>query len=75
MRPGDNIMCHAFPPYPAGRLPLPSRSGEPGRFDDEEWAFRLQAFRNAGTRDPIGYAERPEFSEARITPFSAETTE
>jgi 7-cyano-7-deazaguanine synthase len=26
-------------------------------------AFRLQAFRNAGTQDPIEYAERPEFSE------------
>jgi len=25
-------------------------------------AFRLEAFRNAGSRDPIGYAERPEFS-------------
>lgn len=25
-------------------------------------AFRLEAFRNAGSRDPITYAERPEFS-------------
>lgn len=24
-------------------------------------AFRLEAFRNAGARDPIGYAERPNF--------------
>lgn len=25
-------------------------------------AFRLEAFRNAGSRDPITYAERPDFS-------------
>ena len=28
----------------------------------EACAFRLEGFRNAGSCDPIAYAERPEFS-------------
>ena len=38
------------------------RDEEPACGTCDACAFRLEAFRNAGSRDPIGYAERPEFS-------------
>jgi len=38
------------------------RDEEPACGTCDACAFRLEAFRNAGSRDPIAYAERPEFS-------------
>ena len=38
------------------------RDEEPACGTCDACAFRLEAFRNAGMRDPIGYAKRPEFS-------------
>ena len=38
------------------------RSEEPACGTCDACAFRLEAFRNAGSRDPITYAERPDFS-------------
>lgn len=38
------------------------RDDEPACGTCDACAFRLEAFRNAGSRDPIAYAERPKFS-------------
>ena len=38
------------------------RDNEPACGTCDACAFRLEAFRNAGTQDPIEYAERPTFS-------------
>ena len=38
------------------------RDNEPACGTCDACAFRLEAFRSAGARDPIEYAERPEFS-------------
>ncbi|OYR42212.1 7-cyano-7-deazaguanine synthase [Halorubrum sp. Ib24] len=38
------------------------RDEEPACGTCDACAFRLEAFRNAGSRDPVAYAERPEFS-------------
>ena len=38
------------------------RDNEPACGTCDACAFRLEAFRNAGTQDPIKYAERPTFS-------------
>ena len=38
------------------------RDDEPACGTCDACAFRLEAFRNAGSRDPIAYAERPDFS-------------
>lgn len=38
------------------------RDEEPACGTCDACAFRLEAFRDAGTRDPISYAERPEFN-------------
>lgn len=38
------------------------RDEEPACGTCDACAFRLEAFRNAGSRDPTAYAERPEFS-------------
>lgn len=39
------------------------RANEPACGTCDSCAFRLQAFRQAGTKDPIEYAERPPFDE------------
>ncbi|ESS02452.1 MAG: hypothetical protein A07HR67_02783 [uncultured archaeon A07HR67] len=38
------------------------RGEEPAFGTCDACAFQFEAFRNAGSRDPIAYAERPEFS-------------
>ena len=38
------------------------RDEEPACGTCDACALRLEAFRNAGSRDPIAYAERPELS-------------
>jgi len=38
------------------------RDEEPACGTCDACAFRLEAFRNARSHDPIGYAERPKFS-------------
>ncbi|QIB76462.1 7-cyano-7-deazaguanine synthase QueC [Halogeometricum borinquense] len=40
------------------------RAEEPACGTCDSCAYRLQAFRNAGMRDPIPYAERPEYAES-----------
>jgi 7-cyano-7-deazaguanine synthase len=38
------------------------RDEEPACGTCDACVFRLEAFRNAGSRDPIAYAQRPDFS-------------